>query len=73
MLIKYAGYWPSLLVLFVLVLILLPPAVIYLNSELGKSKEVVPITLAEIFKTDKSVGSLSLARLFLFCIPRCLV
>jgi MFS family permease len=64
-LINYAGYWQSLLVLFILILITIPPSY-YLDGTLGQSKKQVPKSLKAIFVQDASVNALSIARMFLF-------
>ena len=64
-LINYAGYWPSLLVLFIMILLILPPSWL-LDERLGQSKKSAPKTLKEIFIQEEAINRLSLARMFLF-------
>lgn len=64
-LINYIGYWPSLLILFLMILFSLP-ASYYLDDSLGKSKSQSPKTWRQIFVQDPSINALSVARLFLF-------
>jgi MFS family permease len=63
--INYIGYWPSLLTLFLMILVTLIPSY-FLDESLGKSKKQPPKTLKQIFTQDESVNALSLARMFLF-------
>jgi MFS family permease len=64
LLIQFIGYWPSLVVLFAMILILLPFCA-KVDSLLGKSKSA-PTPLSQIFKYDDKVTTLSAARFFLF-------
>jgi hypothetical protein len=64
-LINYAGYWPSLLVLFIIILCTLPLG-FYLDNGIGQSKASAPKSLKQIFTQDTSVNLLSFARMLLF-------
>ncbi|KAJ3050360.1 hypothetical protein HK097_008682 [Rhizophlyctis rosea] len=62
---NFTGLWPSLLVLVILCLFVLPPCYC-LPPTLGVSKSNKTLTLREIFDKGFSINMLSLARVFLF-------
>ncbi len=65
LLIQYAGFWQSLLVLFLMILPLFILTIFYLDCSLGITSKR-PKTIGEIFKKDDAVNVISLARFFLF-------
>ncbi|TPX62680.1 hypothetical protein PhCBS80983_g00365 [Powellomyces hirtus] len=64
-LLNYAGLWPSLLVLAILCILVIPPC-LRIENNLGVSTSKSKLTLRQIFDKGYSVNILSLARIFLF-------
>ncbi|KAI8824773.1 major facilitator superfamily domain-containing protein [Fimicolochytrium jonesii] len=64
-LLNYAGVWPSLLVLAIFCLLVIPGC-LRLDHDLGRSKTAGRLTLRKIFDKGYAVNMLSLARMFLF-------
>ncbi|KAI9089443.1 major facilitator superfamily-like protein [Phlyctochytrium arcticum] len=64
-LLNFTGLWPSLLVLAILCLLVIPQC-LRIDRNLGASKSTRPLTIREIFDKGFAVNMLSLARIFLF-------
>ncbi|CAG8551355.1 964_t:CDS:2 [Paraglomus brasilianum] len=66
LLLNIVSYRVSLSVLLGMIAIILPPSMLWLDSQLAVSKRKEALTLRQIFDKGRDVNILSLARMFLF-------
>ncbi|CAG8619129.1 14238_t:CDS:2 [Acaulospora colombiana] len=67
LLLQYAGYLYSMIVLLGMNFLMIPFAWYYLDHHLGESASKDKLVLSKIFNKGRNVNILSFARMFLFC------